>query len=99
LTLRVTDPASGRTWSIDPASDLTPVQLREVETSPDMVLQYVHFHRDRLRRDGMQPVIRIDWLCSLNGRPLRRLADPDVDLAAVERSLRHAAWILPLGED
>ena len=98
IVLRVTDPASGRTWSIDPASDLTPVQLRELETSPDLVLQYVHFHRDRLRRDGVQPVIRVDWRCSLNGRPMRRLADPEVDLAAVERSLCHAAWIMPLEE-
>ena len=75
------------------------VQLRELETSPDLVLQYVHFHRYRLRRDGVQPVIRVDWLCSLNGSPMRRLADPEVDLAAVERSLRHAAWITPPDEE
>jgi hypothetical protein len=99
IRLRVTDPATNETWTIEPASDLTPVQRRELETAPDVVLQYVHAHRDRLRAAGIDPVIRVDWMCSLNGRQPRRLADPDVDLAKIERSWRPSTWILPLAED
>jgi len=35
---------------------------------------------------------------SLNGRPPATILDPDRDLAAVPRDLRHADWILPLTE-
>jgi hypothetical protein len=97
INLRAVDPDTGRSWSIDPADDLTRVQLRELETFPDLVLQYAHVHRDRLRREGVRaPQIRVDWFCSLNGRPAQRLADPEVDLARVERTLRPASWLLPL---
>lgn len=97
LALRVTDPTAQRSWTINPANDLSSVQLRELETYPDLVLQYVHFHRDRLRREGVaDAAIHVDWMCSLNGRRPRPLADPDVDLAGVERSLAPASWILPL---
>lgn len=95
MTIRATDPATGRSWIIDPADDLVPRQYAKLMTFPDMLLQYVHWHRDRLRAGGVDPVIHVDWLCSLNGAPPQRLVDPAVDLAATPRSLRPAAWILP----
>ncbi len=97
IMVHVTDPTTGRRWEINPANDLTSVQLRELEVHPDLVLQYVHFHRDRLRTEGIDNAeIRVDWMCSLNGRPHQPLADPTVDLAKVGRSLRPASWLLPL---
>lgn len=98
LTIHASDPASGRTWTIDPATDLRPRQQRKLETFPDILLQYVHHHRDRLRGQGIaNPVITVDWLCSLNGRPYQRVIDPTANLAEVERSWwRPARWILPL---
>lgn len=97
LTITIRDPASGRSWQADPAHDLRPRQLRKLETFPDILLQYVHYLRDRLRSQGISdPVITVDWLCSLNGHPHQRLVDPTVNLAKVERSLAPARWILPL---
>jgi hypothetical protein len=58
----------------------------------------VHFVRDRLRAQGIDPMIKVDWSCSLNGRPVQPLVDPNIDLAAVERSWRPATWIFPLRE-
>ena len=64
---------------------------------PEMVLQYAHFLAAALRRQGYADVeIRADVFCSLNGREEQRLIDPEVNLAAVKRSLGHADWILPL---
>ena len=60
------------------------------------MLQYVHILRDRLRQEGIDPIINVDWRCSLNGRPYQQLVSPDVNLAAVERTWRPATWILPL---
>lgn len=96
VKITATDAASGRSWSIEPRDDLTPRQRRKLETFPDVLLQYVHFGRERLRREGFEPVITVDWLCSLNGRPFYRLVDLQADLAAAERTWRPAPWILPL---
>jgi vitamin K-dependent gamma-carboxylase len=95
MVITVTDPASGRRWTVDPAEDLRPRQLRKLHTFPDILLQYAHHLRDRLRADGISdPMITVDWMCSLNGAPPRRLVDPQVNLAAVERSIWPAPWLL-----
>ena len=88
-------PASNTRFVIDPAEDLTERQLRKLNTFPDMLLQYVHFKRDELRAStGAEPVITVDWICSLNGQKARRLVDTNVDLAKEEPSLLPARWIL-----
>jgi len=95
MTISVTDPATGRRWQIDPAADLRDRQLRKLYTFPDMVLQYAHFKRDELRAEGIRdPVITVEWWCSLNGAPPRPLIDPTVNLAEEEESVWPARWIL-----
>jgi vitamin K-dependent gamma-carboxylase len=98
IEITATDPATGRSWNIDPAADLRPRQLRKLGTFPGMMLQYVHHHRDKLRTEGIDPVIKVDWQCSLNGRPEAPLIDPDVDLAKVEPGWGRSDWILPYPE-
>lgn len=94
ITITATDPATGQAWSIDPSQDLTARQLAKLQTFPDILLQYVHHHRDRLRREGVaNPVIHVHWMCSLNGGPARPLVDPSINLAAEPRTLRPARWI------
>jgi hypothetical protein len=96
LAIRIVDPVNGRWWIADPRADLSLRQLRKLQTFPDIVLQYVHILRDRLRRDGIDPIINVDWDCSLNGRPSQKLVDPAANLAAMERTWRPATWIMPL---
>jgi len=96
MAIRATDPATGRSWRIDPEQDLIPRQIAKLHTFPDILLQYVHWHRDRLREQGVAaPIIQVDWRCSLNGAPPQRLVDPDANLAIAPRTLWPAAWILP----
>jgi hypothetical protein len=95
VTIYAADPSTGRRWVIDPAEDLRPRQVRKLYTFPDVLVQYAHFKRDELRAQGIEdPIITADWFCSLNGGPYERLIDPTVNLAAVDLSLRPAAWIL-----
>ncbi len=99
IAITARDPDSGREWTIDPAQDLGWRQHKKLRTFPDIMLQYAHHTRDRLRREGVRdPEIRVEWKCSLNGGPQALLIDPDVDLAKVERTWRHADWILPAPE-
>ena len=81
---------------IHPREILTPLQLRMMQTQPDMVLQFAHYLRDRWRREGRGDAeVRVDAWVSLNARPRRRFIDPEVDLARVEDGLAPAPWILP----
>jgi hypothetical protein len=95
---RVRDPAGGREWRVDPRHYLMTHQSDEMATRPDMILQFAH-HLARIwveKRKVKDAEVRATICVSLNGRPGALLIDPDVDLARVERTLRHAEWILPL---
>jgi Vitamin K-dependent gamma-carboxylase, lumenal domain/HTTM domain len=95
MTITVTDPQSGRRWVIDPAQDLGYRQLLKLHTFPDILLQYVHYKRDELRAQGIHdPIITVDWQCSLNGAPRRPLVDPTVNLATQPLSIWPAPWVI-----
>lgn len=95
MTITVTDPSTGRRWQLDPRDDLIDRQVRKLHTFPDMVLQYVHYKRDELRTQGVRdPIITVDWRCSLNGAPALPLIDPTVNLAAEQPSIWPAHWIV-----
>jgi hypothetical protein len=95
MTITVTDPDTGRSWRLDPATDLRERQVQKLETFPDILLQYVHYKRDELRAEGIRdPIITVDWQCSLNGAPPAPLIDPTVNLAKEEASIWPARWIV-----
>ena len=94
-----TDPQTGRTWEVPIRQYLTSRQRRKMTGRPDMILQFAHFLAQELRGEGYEYVeIRVEASISLNGRKRQLMIDPNVDLAAQRRSLRHMAWIRPLTE-
>ena len=99
-TFFVRDPATGREWRVALERYLLRHQAREMESRPDMILQFAHYlAREWAQTHGVERAeVRARVCASLNGRKAVLLIDPDRDLARVERSLRHADWILPLQE-
>ncbi len=96
ITYRVRSAERPRERQISPSRYLTSVQEREMSAQPDLILQLAHHIRDELERRGETRVeVRVDALCSLNGRRMAPLVDPSVDLARVEDGLANAPWILP----
>jgi hypothetical protein len=89
----VKDPA-GKLWRIDPGEILSGRQDQKMAAHPDMLLQFAHYLRDRAKPAEVS-VHAVSYV-SLNGRKRALLVDPEVDLAKVQRDLRHAEWILPL---
>ncbi len=82
---------------VNPRRELTPLQLEMMSTQPDMIHDYALHLAERFRRERNTPVqVRADAWVAFNGRPSRRLIDPDCDLAAQARTLGHQPWILPL---
>lgn len=94
----VRDPATGRLWQVNLPEYLSERQIRKLATHPDMLLQFAHYLARRWREDYQisAPEVRATVRCSLNGRPRALLLDPDRDLAAIQRDLWPADWILPL---
>ena len=80
-----------------PRDDLTELQFRMLSTQPDMIHEYALILAEDYRARGYSEVeVFADVWIAFNGRISQRAIDPDVDLAAQTRSLRHATWILPL---
>lgn len=84
----------GRTWTIDPSRELTPLQARMMAVEPDLLLQYAHHVRDDFARRGHRVEVHADVWVSANGRRSQRLVDPEVDLASERETLRGYAWLL-----
>jgi len=63
---------------------------------PDLILQLAHHIRDDFAARGQGSVeVRVDAWVSLNGRAMRRMIDPTVDLSRIEDGIGKASWILP----
>jgi hypothetical protein len=94
----VRDPATGRTWEVDPHDYLPAQQAERLATNPDMILQFAHHLEKTWHQDRVVPnvEVRAIVMCALNGREPALLIDPHRDLAQVERTWRHYDWILPL---
>ncbi|UQA62239.1 HTTM domain-containing protein [Polyangium aurulentum] len=95
---RVVDRATGRTIFVDPSRYLTPLQVKMMSMSPDMILELAHHIVGDFRARGGDVAVFADAWVTYNGRPSQRIIDPSVDLANVRDSLLPKPWILPLDE-
>ncbi len=99
VTFEVTDPSTGTKWDVDPSTYLTSHQLGNMESQPDMIVQFSHFLADEWQRDGYDNVeVRALSSISLNARDPYPIVDPRVDLAAVNLDIWNASWITSLDE-
>jgi hypothetical protein len=97
VSFRLTDPSSGRSWTVEPADELAKWQVYKMSGNPFMVLQYAHHLADLATEPGLPRVeVRALAVMTLNGEPAAPFIDPDVDLARVPRELFGPTdWILP----
>lgn len=92
----VKEPSSGRTYEVNNAEFLTPLQEKMMSTQPDMILRYAHFLSEVYTRKGVQaPEVYAQCYVALNGARSRLFIDSGVDLAKQPLSLSHYTWVLP----
>lgn len=96
---RVRDKATGRTFVLDPARYLSPLQVKQMAQSPDMILEFAQHIAENERRQGRDVEVRADAFVTMNGRPSKRLIDPATNLAVEKDSLWPRPWILPLEDE
>ncbi len=95
LFFKVTDPASGKRWKVEPAKIFAPNHANWIAICPDMVWQY----SQQIKRDFTQKgfpdvqVFAVDFV-SLNRSEPAPLVDSTVNLAAVKwQPFRHSNWV------
>ncbi len=94
LTYHVRDPASGRSWQVNPSEHLVLRQMSDMSSQPDLIAQLGQHIGWTLRRQGLGEVeVRAEAWVSLNGRPPALLLDPSVDLMQVDRGWRPQPWV------
>ena len=98
LEYELRDLDTGERWTEHAQKYLTPNQLSETVGDPDMILQLAHHIRDEQAGHGRRVEINANALVRMNGRPARRLIDPEVDLAQVERRLGVYDFVLPFDD-
>jgi len=87
-------------FHVYPRSELTPLQLRQMATQPDMIADYARHLRARYEAEGYRDVrVFADAWVSFNGRRSQRFIDQGVDLGSVPRSFAAKPWILPLAPE
>lgn len=95
-TFTVTD-AYGNPIPFDDDFPITPKQWSYLQYDPETIRQFAHWLADDARRRGIEdPRVYARVLVSLNGREPQFIVDPQVDLAAEERTFAPAPWIVPL---
>jgi vitamin K-dependent gamma-carboxylase len=95
----VTDPNIDKTYRVNPARFLTPLQVRRVYWLPDNVVQFAHYLANNMPRSGEKPlVVQARIFVSINGRRPELFVDPKVDLASQSRPFVQPRWLLPMRE-
>lgn len=72
-------------------------QIKEMQTRPDMILQFVHFlANEQQAKTGVRPIIHVKAVESLNTRPPQDLIDPTVNMAEEAEGQWDPHYIVPL---
>ena len=79
---------------------LTKKQIGIASSKPDVIWQFAQRLKQKFETDGNAVEIYVDCRISVNGKPLKLLIDPKIDLASVKwDAFNHNDWILPSNED
>ncbi len=96
VEFRVTDPATGRSWTAGPELVLADWQAEHADVRPGLIHATALLIADHYRGAGVADVeVRADAWVSMNGRPARRIINPDTNLAAISRVGFGSPRILP----
>ena len=95
-TYKVKDKTTGKQQTIDLNAYLTPKQQRGAKSKPDIIWQFAQHLKQDFKAKGQDVAVYVSCRVGINGKPIKRLIDPKVDLASVSwHPLQHSEWILP----
>ncbi|MDT0648432.1 HTTM domain-containing protein [Zunongwangia sp. F260] len=93
---KVVEKGTSDTLVVKKSEYLSKKQRRALNSKPDMLWQFAQYLEKEYAEKGKEIEVYIDARVSVNGRPLKMLIDPKVDMARAEWShFGHNDWILP----
>ena len=95
IYFKVTDPASQKTWKVEPDKIFAPKQIMWLAISPDIIWQYAQRLKKEFAEKGF-PNVQVYAIgsVSLNRSKPMQLVDSTVDLANIKwEACRHSGWI------
>lgn len=91
----VLDKATNKRTRIKPQDYLSKRQLRTIRTKPDVIWQFAQRLKKEYAEKGQDVAVFVNCRVKVNGRKLRQLIDPKVDLTTVSwNPWGHTEWIL-----
>lgn len=67
---------------------------------PDVIWQFAQYLKKDFKAKGIDVEVYVNCKISVNGKPLKQLIDPEIDLASVKwNAFKHSDWILPSKQD
>lgn len=96
----IVNPETGKKFEVRNKDFLTPLQIKQMSTQPDFILQYAHMLRDYYIKNGIKnPEVYAKSYVTLNGRLSKPFIDSKINLANEKESFAHKTWILPLKDE
>lgn len=95
-TFKVVDAKTNREIPIQIHTFLSNKQLRTVTSKPDVIWQFAQRLKKTFAEQNQDVKVYVHSYVRVNGRELKQLIDPNVDLANVKwEHFKHSDWILP----
>jgi len=92
----VVDKATNKKTIIKLDDYLTKKQKTLASSRPDIIWQFAQRLKEKFTEEGSDVTVYVDCRISINGRPLKLLVDPKIDLTSVKWNVvKHNEWILP----
>ncbi len=92
----VKDPRTKDYFEIEPSEFLSPNQVKQLSTQPDLILQFAHFLDKKYRKElNIEPEIYANCFVNLQNKGAKRFINPSTDLSKIEDSYKSKTWILP----
>ncbi len=92
----VIDEATNNAIPIKISDYLTQKQQRGASTKPDIIWQFAQHLKQDFANKGISVKVYVRAYVSVNGKPVKQLIDPKVDIANEEwHHFKHHDWILP----
>ncbi|MEC3905957.1 HTTM domain-containing protein [Tamlana sp. 2201CG12-4] len=95
-TYWVENKETGKRHKIDLTQYLSAKQIKSASTKPDVIWQFAQRLKQKFNSDGQDVSVFVNCLVSVNGKPIKNLIDPEVDIAnETWQVFKHNTWILP----
>lgn len=96
IIYNIKDKKTGERFKINLNDYLTKKQQKSASTKPDVIWQFSKYLKADFKSKERDIEVYVDCWVSVNGKSLKRLINPDVDIASLPwEPLKHSSWILP----